>query len=217
MEIWSHVKEIFRKNKNYEDYFDKNYTNIAIHIRRGNVWDERAFKLDGRTYNQLLEYQKSLYPDLFYLKFIPFLLNHYTNSKIHIFSQDIDINNYEIFKNNDKIIFYLHESIELTFPKMVLADVLVTGPSTFSWSAGLLRESNTIYLPYIHPRFSPWSTIESKIEPFNIIHYCNECGMKAKFSCSRCKKMHYCNVECQKKHWIFHKNMCNLFVRDPEL
>ncbi len=26
--------------------------------------------------------------------------------------------------------------------------------------------------------------------------------------CSQCKKVYYCNIECQKKHWKQHKKKC---------
>ncbi len=28
--------------------------------------------------------------------------------------------------------------------------------------------------------------------------------------CSRCKKVYYCNIKCQKKHWKHHKKKCSM-------
>jgi len=40
---------------------------------------------------------------------------------------------------------------------------------------------------------------------------CAMCGKMIKSSnnkCSRCRKVHYCNRDCQKSHWKVHKNVC---------
>eukprot|EP01113_Clastostelium_recurvatum_P001518 TRINITY_DN10619_c0_g1_i1.p1 TRINITY_DN10619_c0_g1~~TRINITY_DN10619_c0_g1_i1.p1 ORF type:complete len:347 (-),score=55.87 TRINITY_DN10619_c0_g1_i1:13-987(-) len=38
---------------------------------------------------------------------------------------------------------------------------------------------------------------------------CGNCGMEAKgMKCSRCKKVYYCDRECQKVHWPAHKKTC---------
>lgn len=39
-------------------------------------------------------------------------------------------------------------------------------------------------------------------------HSCNACGKSASKQCSRCKKVHYCSLECQKNDWPAHKQYC---------
>ena len=41
-------------------------------------------------------------------------------------------------------------------------------------------------------------------------HYCKVCNKNAKFFCSKCKRVFYCNEFCQKNDWPFHKYKCNL-------
>ena len=38
---------------------------------------------------------------------------------------------------------------------------------------------------------------------------CNKCGDSCKSKCSRCKKVYYCNRDCQKLDWKSHKLECN--------
>lgn len=51
--------------------------------------------------------------------------------------------------------------------------------------------------------------IKSFIDEFK---YCGNCGINNKNqnlkTCSRCKKCCYCSIDCQKKHWILHKQEC---------
>ncbi len=98
------IKKLFSKNKSS---FDKNYTNIAIHIRRPNSDDSR---LDGADT-----------PDNVYLNIIK-QFNSIKNKKIHIYSQ-YSLNT-SLYKHED-IILHIDEPIENTFIDFVYADILV--------------------------------------------------------------------------------------------
>lgn len=39
-------------------------------------------------------------------------------------------------------------------------------------------------------------------------HFCPICKKEATQLCSRCKKVYYCSIECQKNDWINHKINC---------
>lgn len=34
--------------------------------------------------------------------------------------------------------------------------------------------------------------------------------------CGRCKKQYYCSVECQRTHWVTHKQVCKSVVVSSE-
>lgn len=136
--IFKKIKEVFRKNKNRDNFFDGNKFHIAIAVRKPNQNDvssfiERYTKIEGYIYNTYLKIIEQLrkkyssYPLVFHI---------YSVGKIEDFSK--------IFNDSD-IVFHINDSIENTFTSMVFADVLVTFPrSCFSYIAGLLSEG-TIY------------------------------------------------------------------------
>lgn len=61
------------------------------------------------------------------------------------------------------------------------------------------------------------SKTQENLEPSQMQEnvYCSACKMdEAKKICSRCKKVYYCNRECQSKDWPSHKLLCKAFKRD---
>ena len=137
------LKIIFKENKNKSDYFNDSHKNIAVHIRRPNPHDNR---IEGTNTS-----------DNLYTKIISFLRDYYSSEKplFHIYSQG----DTEYFQNNfagNDIVFHMNESIEQTFASMVFADVLVTGTSSFSYTAGLLSDAQVYYIPFWHPPLPHW-------------------------------------------------------------
>lgn len=140
------IKEVFRANKNTHNYFNNNNLNIAIHIRRPNQHD---VYITGANIS-----------DNFFLTIINRLRIIYSskNPLFHLYSQG-SIEHFKVFNSHD-IILHINESIEDTFISMVLADILVTSPSSFSYSAALLSENCVYYMPFWHLPFPHWITIE---------------------------------------------------------
>ncbi len=125
---------------------NKNF-NIAIHVRRPNSHDTRTEGTD--------------LPNKFYLNIINNLRNLYKaeNLLFHIFSQG-DIKNFKVFESKDTIL-HLDESIEDTFCSMVFADMLIVGPSSFSYVAGILSENLVYYIPFVLLNPLPhWKSVE---------------------------------------------------------
>ena len=136
------IKKIFRANKKIDNYFNNNNLNIAIHLRRPNLHDNRITGADT--------------PDYVFLNIINFLRLIYSsqNPLIHIYSQG-DVENFKTFTAPD-IVLHLNEELEDTFLAMVVADVLVVAPSSFSYTAGLLSDGTVYYIPFWHKPLPHW-------------------------------------------------------------
>jgi len=132
---FKNLKTIIYKNK--KSPFNKDIFNIAIHIRKFN-------KCDNRT-SSIAPYTNQYYVELINIVREFFL---YINKPIlfHIYSQGAleEFHELEI----ESVIFHLNESIQDTFNGFLFADLLVTGPSSFSYVAGLLTDSDVIYVPF---------------------------------------------------------------------
>ncbi len=140
------IKEIFRANKNIEDYFNPNEFNIAIHVRRPNPHDNR---IEGTNT-----------PDGTYINIINALREVYSTRQpiFHIYSQG-DAENFKSSFHADDIVLHIDESIEQTFTSLVIADVLVTSASSFSYTAGLISNGVVYYIPFWHPPLPHWNII----------------------------------------------------------
>lgn len=138
------IKELFRANKP-NNYFNNNKINIAMHVRRPNQHDSRLEGADVPTkqFLQVLASLKQEYKDQEYL--------------VHIYSQGVP----KDFKDfvGPNVVLHLNESVEDTFTGMVLADVLVTSPSSFSYTAGLISNGKVYYMPFWHPPLPGWKVI----------------------------------------------------------
>jgi len=140
------IKKIFRANKNTKNYFKNKNFNIAVHIRRPNPHDNRIYGTD--------------IPDDFYAEIINKLRAKYSsrNPLFHIYSQG-DIENFDMYHAPD-VILHLNESVEDTYLPLVLADVLVTGRSSFSYTAGYLSDGIVYYNSYMHAALPHWTPVE---------------------------------------------------------
>lgn len=55
------------------------------------------------------------------------------------------------------------------------------------------------------------SSLEDMLKIYNIFFTCENCGKEGDErlkECSRCKRVCYCDVNCQKKDWKKHKSIC---------
>jgi len=140
------IKEIFRSNKNREDFFSSEQFHIAVHIRRPNPHDSR---IEGTNM-----------ADELFLEIINSLRNVYKEKKpiFHIFSQG-NLDQFNAFIQPD-IKLHLNDDIEFTFSAMVLADALVTSPSSLSYTAALISNGDIYYSPFWHSPLSSWVSNE---------------------------------------------------------
>lgn len=135
-------REVFWKNKNRP--FPNLQVHIAVHIRRPNIIDNRI--------------QGSDIPDRVYYSIINNIQKLYPQAHVHIYSQ-ATLNKLS-FDSLPNIHFHIDEPIESTFLAMVMSDLLVISPSSFSYAAALLRnDDNVYYLPFWHPALPGWRQI----------------------------------------------------------
>jgi hypothetical protein len=140
------VKEVFRKNKQRQDYFDPDAFSVAVHIRRPNPHDSRV--LGTNT------------PDSFFLNVLSSFREQYTGKHptFHIYSQG-ELAVFEQLFGAEDTVFHINSSIEETFASMVFADVLVIGKTSFSYTAALLSGGTIYYLPFWHPPLPHWRVL----------------------------------------------------------
>jgi hypothetical protein len=145
------IKDLFRANKT--DPFDKNYTNVAIHIRRMNKEDYK------RTNNPNAVLSGMDVPDDLYLTSIRQVeqLTGDRPVRIHIFSQGKP-EDFEVYRMPN-VVLHLNEDLESTFTQMVYADILLTAPSALSYSAGLLSRGTVFYIEFCNPKLPQWKTV----------------------------------------------------------
>tara|TARA_Y100000768_G_scaffold378998_1_gene354125 strand:- start:2940 stop:4847 length:1908 start_codon:yes stop_codon:yes gene_type:complete len=132
----SYVLDLFREmyfsKQKPELYYNKDFVNIALHIRRGDVSMKNTRHISRYTSNEhYIELLKKM--DL-------------NNSIIHIFSEGTEKDFEDIVTNfpNNNFVMHISKEIKLTFHHLVMADVLVLSKSSFSYCAGLLNTNKKI-------------------------------------------------------------------------
>ena len=128
--------------------YDKNKTNIAIHIRVYNNYDN-----EGEYENYLKGDCPFYFTADMYEKLINELKEKYTNSEIHIFSQEeyFDIKFKKLRNIKDIKLHFDDMDAFDTFHHLCKADVLVMGLSSFSIVAAYYNKNTVIYLQYYFP------------------------------------------------------------------
>lgn len=76
----------------------------------------------------------------------------------------------------------------------------------------LINPTSPIFSLCLDIAFKPKTDIKSRITRLLNLkpkHYCAHCYKPSCTDrCALCKKVYYCSQECQKAHWIIHKNNC---------
>lgn len=140
-EVIPYIKEKFenaaaRKEEKYP--FDQSKTNIAVHLRRGDI-------VKGQTTGEATLTKRWLSTEYF-LKAtedsVKYLCNRGVsrdNIVIHIFSQGND-EAYQAFEKIGKVEYHLDENPKDSFLKMVRSDLLIISKSSFSYKPALLAD-----------------------------------------------------------------------------
>lgn len=146
--ILPNIRNLYQYNGKF--IYNKNYTNIAIHIRVHNKCDTEhpdstkefgnRYTLNFNNYNNLI------------IK----LKKKYKNPLIHIFTQDS--NEFDDLKD---VIFYKDTDVFFTLHHLIKADVLVTAKSSFSYLAALYNENEVIYINFWHNQLNNWTNYDN--------------------------------------------------------
>jgi len=176
------IKDIFWKDKN-RDHYRNGSTNVAVHIRRPNLHDNRTYGTDipnqqylnviDKIRETLMAKPSGLVPrgEISTSDYSNQLSNLVPKGNIliqpqelvpkenknilfHIYSQG-DIDNFIDFFSEDTIL-HLDESIENSFIGLVASDILVTSVSAFSYTAALLHDGVVYYMPFVHEPIAEW-------------------------------------------------------------
>ena len=144
------IKKCFWENKD-RDFYKNNKFNVAVHVRRPNIHDDR---IEGSNTE-----------DSYYLNVINHIREKYKNKEnkenkdlcFHIYSQG-NIENFNCYKNDD-VILHIDEEVTTTFIGLVGSDILVTSASSFSYIAAILTDAEVYYLPFWHKPKKSWIII----------------------------------------------------------
>jgi hypothetical protein len=132
------IKSIFHENK--IPIFDDNIMNIAVHIRKKNIFDNS---------------NAGYHHDSYFIDLINHIRENYNGEKkFHIYSQG-ELESFNAFKNDD-VVLHINEAIETTFYGMVTANILIMSKSSLSYVAAMLNEGIVYYLPFWHKPASNW-------------------------------------------------------------
>jgi hypothetical protein len=136
-------------NLNKKLIYDKTKTSIAIHIRVFNQNDDDINYNDYMNNTGVRFYMTS---DS-YLHLIENLKEKYSNSDIHIFSQEklFNIHYKKLREIKDIKIHFDDLDTFDTFHHLCKADVLLMGTSSFSILSAFYNKNTVIYIPYFHP------------------------------------------------------------------
>lgn len=139
-ESYNTLRDVFFSNK--QTPYNSEYFNIAVHVRRPNIHDNRLEGADT--------------PDSYYLNIINTLRSTYTDKplKFHIYSQGKP-EDFGAYLNDDTFL-HINDSVTDTFTGLLFGDVLVTSASSFSYAAALLTRGIVYYKRFWHAPASNW-------------------------------------------------------------
>jgi hypothetical protein len=157
------IKSLFRAGKN--NPFDKNYTHVAVHIRRPSLSStvdtpEQSGGINVKLITDFSVDQGDRFTnDKHFLDAIDTIRTKHPNALFHIFSQG-DPSLFKAFEAPD-VMLHLNEPVHETFTMCVFADVLMMSKSSFSYLAALLSDGEIWFTPFWHRPASHWNEIKA--------------------------------------------------------
>ncbi|MEQ8755152.1 MAG: hypothetical protein RID09_16770 [Coleofasciculus sp. G1-WW12-02] len=125
--------------------------NIACHVRRGDI---------VTTNDENVNLRKRWLENSYFIKIVKTITTLLSDKKcyINVFSQGVK-ENFQDFDQLDNVVYHLDEDQFKTFHSMVVADILILSPSSFSYKAGIISRGIKIAkYPWWHeiPNNSEW-------------------------------------------------------------
>jgi hypothetical protein len=168
------IKTLFWLNKKRHNIYNNdedssNYYNIAVHIRRPNVHDNR----DGECVGISFEYYKKCIYEACEKYLFSFGLSKKKPIRIYIYSQGKE-EDFEELKQIEygEVCLKINEDMFESFTGMVGADTLILSASSFSYIAGFLSDGQIYYYPFWHSPSEKWN-IQSKMKNIDLPSYTN--------------------------------------------
>jgi len=129
---------------------------IVLHIRQGNPHDRHAasFQLPWSIYAEIVSHLRRLYASS-------------PGYSLEVISQGTVPEEFRA-SAGAAASYYLDEPVETSFLRMATADILIVGPSAFSYAAALLsRPEKTLvyYMPHCNPPLPNWQVIQNLTTP----------------------------------------------------
>lgn len=125
------IRDIYFSKNKPKTIYDPVETNIALHIRRGDVTKQR--------------YTSRYTSNIDYINIVK-KLGYVPSAVIHIFSEGDEKDFQDIVDafHDIKIVMHINENICSTFHHLVMSDILVVARSSFSYCAGLINKNTII-------------------------------------------------------------------------
>jgi len=152
-DIQNDLINAYDETNNYRTLiYNKTKTNIAIHIRVHNNYDNEG-EYEKYSKSDTSNEERYYFTADMYEKLIKDLKTKYPNSDIHIFSQEeyFDIKFKKLREIEDIKLHFDDMDIFDTFNHMCKADVFVMGLSSLSIIIAYYNKNTVIYLPYSYP------------------------------------------------------------------
>jgi hypothetical protein len=149
-------KYMSSSKEEYTSYYKPDKINIAVHVRRGDVYKHRVNRYtDNQFYKDLL------------IDIVSILDSLQLDASIHLFSQGLPEDFGDL--NELDLTFHLDECTYTTFYNLTSADILVMAKSSFSYATALFSNSIKIYQPFLHKPLKSWILADRKEKDTQVI------------------------------------------------
>ena len=136
-----------RINYNGPQFYNNSFTNVAVHIRSWNLFDQ----VNNAATSQFdIQSRDALVPELkdkvmhYYISAIEKIKNKSKKPiNIHLFSQGLP-EDFELLTSRFNISLHLDTDLRETFYHLVYADILIASKSSLSWAAHLYGQNKLV-------------------------------------------------------------------------